>query len=340
MFKIENRRYTGSKQRLIIEIKKYIRNNCSGKIFCDIFAGTGSVANALKEEFDLIIVNDFLYSNNSIFEGFWGKQDYDAKKIENLELEYKKLDSNSLPENFFSKNFGNKYFEKNDSKKIGWIREDIEKKFLSDFLNLREKNILIASLIFSLDKVANTVGHYEAFLKKNIPNLKQKFKFSLICPEGSTLNKKIKIYREDANELIKKINADILFIDPPYNSRQYSRFYHLLETITKWDKPELFGEALKPKPENMSLFSRCTANIAFKNLIDIAVCKYIVVTYNNTFNPKSSSSKNKISYEAILDILKSKGKVKIFEIPHKFFSSGKTEFKNHIEYLFIVKVAK
>ena len=62
----------------------------------------------------------------------------------------------------------------------------------------------------------------------------------------------VKIYQEDANTLARNIHTDVLYMDPPYNSRQYSRFYHVYEVLVKWDKPQLSGTARKPKPEHMS----------------------------------------------------------------------------------------
>jgi len=148
----------------------------------------------------------------------------------------------------------------------------------------------------------------------------------------------VSIFRQDANELAKKVTADIVYIDPPYNSRQYSRFYHLLETLVKWDKKELFGTALKPVTENMSAYCTVKAPQVFSELIDDLDAKYIVVSYNNTYNPKSHSSKNKIQLEEIQKTLESKGSTQIFQKDHKFFNSGKTDFANHQELLFITKV--
>ena len=97
---------------------------------------------------------------------------------------------------------------------------------------------------------------------------------------------------------------------------------------------------MKPKEENMSEYCRISAPKAFKNLIDSLKVKYVVVTYNNTYNSKSSSSKNKITLEEIKSILDKKGETKIFDKPYKFFNAGKTELKNHKEYVFITKVEK
>lgn len=199
----------------------------------------------------------------------------------------------------------------------------------------KEYNILLASLIYSTDKIANTVGHYDAYIKKSITD--NKFIYGMINPL-ILKNKNIQIYREDSNQLAQKITADIAFIDPPYNSRQYSRFYHILENLTKWEKPELFGVALKPKEENMSGYCRIEAPKLFKDLVSNLKVKYICVTYNNTYNSKSSSSKNKISFEEIKEILAEVGETKILETNYKFFNSGKTNFDNHKEFLFITEV--
>ena len=329
-YRIENRRYTGSKAKLVNWIMGLIKENCSGKKFVDIFSGTGVVAAAAMESFDEIIVNDFLYSNYVIYQAFFDNGKYDIHKLEKIADEYNKLDPQSLNENYFSTNFGSKYFDKNVAKIIGFIREDIENRKKS--LTEKEYNILLASLIYSVDKIANTVGHYDAYIKKE--PVSKKLVFGLIEP---IKNKKVSIYRTDSNLLARSINADIVYIDPPYNSRQYSRFYHILETLTKWDSPELFGVAQKPFPENTSDYCKTSAPDVFKDLIENLKCKYIVVSYNNTYDSKSSSSKNKIKLEEIKEILNQRGKTDIYKKNYKFFNSGKTNFSNHQEWLFITK---
>ena len=138
----------------------------------------------------------------------------------------------------------------------------------------------------------------------------------------------------------KDLKADVVYIDPPYNSRQYSRFYHLLETLVKWDKPKLYGTALKPETENTSDYCKAKAPDRFAELIHDLNCKYIVVSYNNTYNSKSNSSRNKIKLEEIKRTLSLKGPTKVFKKRHRYFNSGKTNFDNHHEYIFIAKVNK
>lgn len=331
-FDIENRRYIGSKYKISQWIKKIIKENTNGVTFFDVFAGTGIVSKELLGEYDNFIINDFLYSNNIIYKAFFGSMNYDDKLLNRKCEEYNKITTNIYDDDYFVNNYGNKFFSIKDSKIIGEIRERIA---IDKELNDAERNILIASLLYSLDKVSNTVGHYEAY-RKNV-KLYDKFSFKLIKPIN-TEGKNIKIYREDANQLVKRVRTDIAFIDPPYNSRQYSRFYHLLESVSKWDKPKLEGVAMKPKPENMSEYCRSKAPYAFNELITNLDAKYIVVTYNNTYNSKSSSSKNKISHEQILKTLNSIGTTKVFEKRHRFFNAGKTDLNNHKEFVFVTEV--
>lgn len=333
MYNISNRRYTGSKYKLLEWIEELVLENCEGESFFDVFAGTGVVSAHMRKHYKKIIMNDFLFSNEIIYKAFFGNGEYRENVIEEYREQFQKINPNGIQDNYFSENFGGKYFSKNDAKLIGEIREQIQG--LEGSLSDREYCILLASLVYSMDKVANTVGHYDAYRK--IENIKDRFVFELIHPEKPT--DKFSIYRMDANELVREVKADIAFIDPPYNSRQYSRFYHVLENVVQWKKPQLEGTALKPQAENMSEYCRNSAPEVFADLIKNIHVKYIVVTYNNTYNSKSSSSKNKITLEEIQDILSSKGQTTIYEKKHQCFNAGKTEFDDHKEFVFITKVS-
>lgn len=334
-FYLNNRRYIGSKAKLLEWIFDKVASNTEGVSFFDVFAGTGVVSEFALSQYQRVVMNDFLFSNRVIYDAFFSKDDYCGMKIIDILTELNDVDPCGIEENYFSINFGNKYFGKNDAKKIGYLREEIQRLFLDGEINKKEYNILLASLIYSVDRIANTVGHFETYIKDNIKdNLLELGLIQTI----STENNMIEIYREDANKLVREICADIVFIDPPYNSRQYSRFYHLIENLVQWEKPELFGVALKPKEQNMSEYCKTGAKYILNDLMDNVCCKYIVVTYNNTYSSKSSSSRNKIALDDLLSILERKGETMIFEKSYKYFNTGKTEFKDHRELLFITKV--
>lgn len=329
---LESRRYIGSKAKLtnwIIET--LLKETKKATSLIDIFAGTASVAKAASEHFPKIIINDILHANNIIYKAFFKSDYWDKKKIENIIENYNSIDPKTLDENYFSENFGDKFFDHLNAKKIGFIREDIENR--KDDLTEKEYSMLLATLIYNIDKIANTVGHFDAYIKKPI-----KYKELVLRLINPVEIQNVEIHQENANILARKIQADIAYIDPPYNSRQYSRFYHVYDNLIQWNKPPLFGVALKPEPENMSIYCTVNAKVAFQDLIDNLDVKYIAVSYNNTYNSKSNSSENKIKLETIEEILKKKGKTKVFECSHRFFNTGKTEFNDHKELLFITKV--
>lgn len=331
---LTSRRYIGSKTKLLEWIFSLIESNTEGESFFDVFSGTGSVAERALESYDRVIVNDILFSNKIIYNAFWGKEVIRERYLKEFNNVFNSLDDD-ISNNYFSDNYGDKYFGINDAKKIGHIREYIQNSYEKGNINEREFDILLSSLIYSMDKVANTVGHYEAYRKKSV--LDNRFIFELIDVRNYT-GKTVEIFREDANKLVDKIHSDIVFLDPPYNSRQYSRFYHVLENLVEWKKPKLYGVALKPEPKNMSEYCKNNAPKVFDDLVGRLSCKYIVVTYNNTYDSKSTSSRNKIKLEEILGSLNKRGKTKIFESNYRFFNAGKTNFPNHKEYLFITEV--
>ncbi len=330
-FSLESRRYIGNKAKLTDWIMQVIDNEAKGvNSFIDIFSGTASVAKKAMEKYLKVIINDILYSNYTIYKAFFKPEKWDKNKLLELLHYYNSLKANNLQDNYFSINFGNKFFEYDISKKIGFIRDHIEN--IKNELNEKEYSILISSLIYSMDRVANTVGHFDAYIKK--PIRKTNFQIKLIKTKDF---EGVEIYREDANRLARKIKADIAYIDPPYNSRQYSRFYHIYETLVKWDKPKLYGVALKPEPENMSKYCTVKAKDTFRDLVQNLNVKYLAVSYNNTYKSKSKSSENKIKLEEIVQILNEIGETKIFEQSHRFFNTGKTDFANHKEFLFLTR---
>lgn len=329
---LESRRYIGSKAKLTDWIMDVIDSRTNNiHCFCDIFAGTATVANRAFRKYDKVIINDFLYSNNVIYKAFFGEGDWNKEKLCQFVNRYNSLNTELLADNWFSDSYGGKYYEYKLSKQIGHIRQDIEDS--RESLTEKEYCILLASLIYSIDKLANTVGHFDAYIKK--PIKQQQFSMRLVDAHSFS---GAEIFREDANALARRIHSDLVYIDPPYNSRQYSRFYHVYETLVKWDRPELFGVARKPAPENVSAYCSTRAVDAFRDLVTNLDTRYIVVSYNNTYNSKSHSSENKILLQDIESILSAIGETEVLEHSHKFFNAGKTEFDDHKELLFVTRV--
>jgi len=330
-FFIQNRRFLGNKYKLLDFIKEIVFNNCNEvNSFCDIFAGTGVVGAYFNKNNTKIIANDILASNYIPLKTFLGIKQIDYASIKN------KIDFlNSLVpdnDNYFSENFGNTYFTVDNARKIGLIREKIND------LGETEKPILITSLLYAVDKVANTVGHYDAYRKILDTTQPLHLQIPFIVPENNNNNE---VYQEDANKLIRRICCDVLYIDPPYNSRQYSDAYHLLENLVTWQNPILRGKAKKMDRSHIkSEYCLRTAPRAFFDLISNADCKYILVSYNNTGESKHGRSNARINDDQIINIMKTRGEVEIFERDYKAFTTGKSESNGHTERVFYCKVTK
>jgi adenine-specific DNA-methyltransferase len=330
-FYIQNRRYLGNKFKLIKNIEKIIINKkIKFNSFLDLFSGTGVVANHFNSLDKKIITNDILESNRIITSAYLESK----KKPKNIIKKIEYLNSlKDNKENYFSDNYGNKYFSFKNACKIGLIRDKIEDLVDSE----AEKNILLTSLIYALDKVANTVGHYDAYRETKIDHKSIVLKEPFINYSKNYSNK---VYCLDSNQLVKKIKkVDIAYIDPPYNSRQYSDCYHLLENLVHWEKPKVFGKAKKMDRSHIkSKYCGKNAALEFEDLILKLKAKYIIVSYNNTENTKHGRSNAKITFEQIKNTLLKKGKIEINKIDFKAFTSGKSRTLNHKEILFYCKV--
>lgn len=328
--KINNRRFLGNKYKLLPFIKNIVNEECNGvNTVADIFAGTGAVASAFIDK--KIITNDIMYSNYMCHKAWFSSQDYSRDKIISLIQQYNAIEIKT--ENYMSLNFSNTYFSAEDCRKIGYIREDIENKYSNNEINSREKALLLTSLLYAMDKIANTCGHYDAFRKSAI--YEKHLELSVPEPEEN-INENNMCYNQDANELVKDIEADLVYIDPPYNSRQYCDAYHLLENVARWEKPNVHGVARKMDRSKLKS-DYCTqkATNSFETLIKSIRAKYILLSYNNMAQKGNDRSNAKISDEDIIRILEEKGKVKIFEESYKAFSTGKSDIKENKERIFL-----
>ena len=95
---------------------------------------------------------------------FFGSQEYNSEKLLELKQIYNRIENREYDDTYLEDNYGSRFFSNFDAIKIGEIRERIER---NTEINERERAILITSLLYSLDNIANTVGHYDAYRKTN-----------------------------------------------------------------------------------------------------------------------------------------------------------------------------
>jgi len=332
---INNRRYLGNKYKLLPFITRVVNEECADiDIFADIFSGTGAVSSAFSDK--IVITNDLLFSNYICNYAWFGPEKYDPQVIVDFVLRYNAV--SKFEDNYMTSNFSDTYFSRDDCSKIGFIRENIETNYKEGNINARERAILITSLLYAMDKIAVTCGHYDAYRKGSDFSSSLELSVPLAKTDNNSNNL---CFNEDANELVKRISADFVYIDPPYNSRQYCDAYHLLENVARWEKPEVFGVAKKMDRSSMkSKYCTMSATKAFETLIGDIKAKYIMLSYNNMGEKGNSRSNAKISDEDIIRILSKKGTVEVFEESYKAFTTGKSDIEENAERLFLCKCFK
>lgn len=350
--------YIGSKLSLLEfleeSINKVVDKNCN--TFCDLFAGTGIVGLYFKKKGYKVVANDIQYYSFVL----------NKQYIENHQhLEFKKL-SKILPklndikiserknficdylsnlngvEGFIYKNyclggtknqeFNRQYFSDENGMKCDAIRMEIEKWKKNKSITDNEYYFLLATLIETIDKRANTASVYGAFLK----HLKKTAQIPLVLKPAELIinNHEHEVFNEDINKLVGKINGDILYLDPPYNQRQYATNYHLLETIAKYDNPKINGKTgLREYESQKSLYcSRTKVKKVFKDLILSAKQKYIFLSYNN---------EGLMSIDDIREIMSLRGKYGYFMREYNRFKADKDKNRDYsssktLEYLHYV----
>ena len=325
IFTIDNRKYIGSKASLLDFIDQTILSAVGPSIetFFDPFSGTGVVSNRMRKHSDKIIANDSLYSNfvtNSVF--------LNSKRasvsLAKLNSTIDHLSMLRPKKGYAYRSYGGTYFTQENAARIDSIREEIEILHDSKEISLQEKFFLLSSLIYAVDKIANTVGQYDAFLKHIGSSAYQDGKHKIdgnvykalelkrpfVVFDGSN-----KVYNQDANVLARSVSCDVAYLDPPYNNRQYIDNYHVLENIALWQKPELYGITKKFNREaKKSAYSKkVKAAASLHDLVMNLRCRHIFLSYNN---------EGIIDDKIILEILGQRGSVQLYETDYSIFGNG------------------
>ena len=320
-------RFLGNKKRMLENIQYVIDiNNINGEVFCDLFAGSGSVGDYFKDRFK-IISNDYLYfsslinkaklSNNTIpnFSNFIEK--FGQNPFDYFNSKTYIADSQYFIANNYSPLGGRQYFSVENAVKIDGIRIEIETLYKDFVLSTDEREFLLASLIESAMGVSNTTGTYEAFLKTWDRRALKQFILEPIVINNVKPLANNSVYNKDSNELIRAINGDILYIDPPYTITDYNAAYHLLESIAKYDYPQLNGiTGRRKETHGKSKYTRKEqALINFEDLFRQAQFDDILISY---------STQGLVSVEELCSLAKHFAKnkeVKVYHFPYR-------EYKN------------
>ncbi len=355
-------RFIGCKLNLLPYIERLVTETLGIKegIFCDIFAGTATVGAHFKKRGFQIISNDLLELSaafqhaliaNSTEPAFAGIIDT-LGDVENADLftplsPYNKVIAwlNCLPgkKGFIfntycpsgPNEYDRQYLSDGNGQKIDAVRQQIEAWRATGDITENEFYLLLLPLLEATSKVANISGTYAAYLKQWDART---YKPLTLIPANIIRSELThSVHRQSANDLINEIQCDVLYIDPPYNTRQYITNYHLLETIARYDNPPIHGKTgLRnyDESEKSAYCSKTTCLSALTDLVEKADAKHIVFSYSN---------EGILSPDEILSVLSSRGEASLSAaIDYQRFKShakGKKKSKSVQELLFHVKVA-
>lgn len=350
-------RFIGNKEKLLNNIHDIVLSlGIKDGVFCDFFSGTSSVGRFFKEHGFNIISSDLLYSSYVLQKAYIenNEQPRFTKLLQHIDTTSLTLVSTPLEDvlhylntikglrGFIWKNyteggtknkkFLRKYFSSANGQKIDAIRTQIETWKTKKLINDNEYSILLASLVESVPFYANISGVYAAFLKTYDPRALKDFRIRPLKIYES--KKKHKVYNKNSMDIIGDLKCDILYLDPPYNSRQYGGNYHLLETITKYDNPKIKGVTGMRNYDNQKseFCNRITALKALDEIAQQVKFKFLLLSYN---------SEGIMSKREIFEVLKKYGSPELHEINYRRFrsnSNGESKTKEIIkEQIYILR---
>lgn len=287
-------RYIGGKSLLLKNIQDVINENTDGNIHTvtDIFSGSGVVGEHMKRQGYKVISNDLLYFSYALARGTIGinsRPSFDSLGISNPIQYLNNIDISTIDREsdrlFIYHNYSptaeskRMYFQNDNALRIDAIRIQIEQWKADHRITEDEYFYLLASLLSAVPYVANITGTFGAYLKywdKRTYN-----RLILEKPDifaGSECECHCSNYTS-----ILPLQSDVLYADPPYNSREYLPNYHVMETIARYDYPNIKGvTGIREYADQKSPFcKKATVNKAFETLVREANSRYIVISYNN-----------------------------------------------------------
>jgi adenine-specific DNA-methyltransferase len=356
--------YIGNKRKLLAPIAEAMRRTCIREgSFADFFCGSGVVARLAKLAGFRVVANDwepYAAALNQAFIGLnhtptFGKLGGPQRVYHTLNEDLPPLDgyiathycpaSDERPDPDRERLF----YTRENGRRIDAMREQLAAWQEARLLDETEAALLLASLIYAGSYYSNTSGVFKAFHRgwggaTHTAWYRIRARLTLRPPTLYDNGCHNLALCADANALARELSGQIAYLDPPYNQHQYGANYHLLNTITLWDKPPLNPETrVDGRRVNKSAIRqdwlaarrspycyRASAAAAFADLVEHLRFDCLLVSY---------SSDGIISLDDMLRILAERGSLDFVERPYKRYrvSSQRRSPRGHnLELTFIV----
>jgi len=297
----------------------------------DLFAGTGTIGFNSLSLFRTVSANDWEYYSYVINTALISVPFTDtlAKKIEECNvLEPVKgfIYTELAPHSEEAGCENRMFFTVDNAKKADAIRQYLNKEKDKGYIDEKEYLYLLASLLTSIDKVANTTSVYGSFLKKFKASARKPLQMVPIHTRRDIPHKDNHVFHGKAEDI--QSYYDVVYLDPPYNQRQYAANYSPLNFIAEYNSEyKIKGKTALLEGYNKSDFcSKTKVKNAFEILLKSLNTKYIFLSYNN---------EGILSMDVLQEILLAKGDVTLYTIPYKKYKSNSNESSTDTVYEYL-----
>lgn len=313
-------RYFGSKATAASAVVSEVQTRIPSGTVCDPFAGVGTMGQAFKrlgygvttgDQLRMPYVFQVARVQLSKIPSFNGLPIAGASSKQSVETYFNELPAKS---GWCHSEFAQKrmFFTVKNARRIEAIRCEIERLTRESMISDDERSLLLASLIESMDRVANTAGTYYAFLKTFTRRALHPFRFSLIEPTRG--RRKCMATYGPACDTVAASHYDVLYLDPPYNCRDYASYYHLPESIARQERT--FSTRTSGVPDlsrpRSAFACRSTAADALSELLETASFRLLVFHY---------ADNGLIAPSTIREIVCKYGAVEDIEIPAQSYTT-------------------
>lgn len=332
-------KYLGSKRTLIPLILEAM-GPADGRRVLDVFSGTARVAHALKSAGFAVVANDHNAYAHRFAQTYVEADDTWRAEAQTLVDEFNRLEGKP---GYFTHTYceQSRYVHPKNGAKVDAIRGAIRDKNLPPLL----ESICLTSLIEAADRVDSTCGVQMAYLKSWAKRAHNPLELRVpdLLPQAAAGPGKAT--RLEAEAFVAQHEADIAYLDPPYNQHSYLGNYHVWETLAAQDEPEVYGVAQKRidvKTRKSRFNRKTTFRQAFEELIAAIQARTLVVSF---------SDEGYLDRDDLVEILASRGRVAVHATDYKRYVGaqigihnlkgekvGRVSHLTNTEYLFVVDV--
>jgi adenine-specific DNA-methyltransferase len=273
-------KYIGSKRTLVPEIVRLVRGVAGVRSVIDLFSGTSRVGHALKAAGFQVFANDHNAYAAALARCYVQADAEDVlDDARRLVEEFNALRGSP---GYFTETFcvKSRFFQPKNGERIDAIREAIATRGLEPELEA----VMLASLMEAADRVDSTTGLQMAYLKQWAPRAHRDLELRLPDVLPRAAGGKGRATCLDAFAAAAALEADVVYVDPPYNQHSYLGNYHVWESLVLWDKPEVYGVACKRSDVKLrkSVFnSRRESGESLHRLLSAIRAPTLIVSFSN-----------------------------------------------------------